>query len=181
MKFDIENYESMTVEEKLAALEAYEPKDLVSKAALDKAASEAASYKKQLREKMTEEEARKAQDAEALEALKNRVMELENERAVNSYVTSYLALGYDEKLAKSSAKALADGDMVTVFANQKAHVEAQEKALRAEILKSTPRPTPGDGNGTGMTLEKLRALSPAERYEFSVKNPDEYRNLYGGN
>ena len=38
-----------------------------------------------------------------------------------------------------------------------------------------------DGNsGGGMTLEKLRKLSPAERFDFSVKHPDEYKSLYGG-
>ena len=183
MKFNIENYENMTPEEKVAALEAYEP-DLsgyVQKSVFDKTASEAAAYKKQLREKMSEDEAQKAKEAEERAALEARVKELENERAVNSYVNSYLAMGYDEKLAKSSAEALAKGDMATVFANQKTHAEAKEKALRAEILKATPTPTPGKGDGSGMTLEKLRALSPAERYEFSVKNPEEYRTLYGGN
>lgn len=182
MKFKIENYDSMTLEEKLAALEAYEPdmSGFVSKEAFDKTASEAAAYKKQLREKMSEDEAAKAREAEERAALEARVQELENERAVNSYTNSYLAMGYDEKLAKSSAEALAKGDMATVFANQKTHAEATAKAMKAELLKSTPAPTPGK-DGTGMTLEKLRGMSPAERYEFSVKNPEEYRTLYGGN
>lgn len=39
----------------------------------------------------------------------------------------------------------------------------------------------GDPNsGAGMTLEKLRKMSPSERFEFSLKNPDEYKELYGG-
>lgn len=39
----------------------------------------------------------------------------------------------------------------------------------------------GDPAGSGdMTLEKFRALPPAERYEFSVNHPDEYKQLYGG-
>ena len=37
----------------------------------------------------------------------------------------------------------------------------------------------GDGS-SGMTLEKLRAMSPAERFEFSTKHPDDYKTLYGG-
>jgi len=36
-------------------------------------------------------------------------------------------------------------------------------------------------NAGDMTLEKFRALTPTERYEFSVNHPDEYKNLYGGN
>ena len=33
----------------------------------------------------------------------------------------------------------------------------------------------------GMTIEKFRKMSPAERYNYSVTNPNEYKNLYGGN
>ena len=115
----------------------------VKKDALDKANSEAASYKKALREKMTEDEAKAAKEAEERAALEARVKELEYDKAVGGYVTSYVAMGYDEKLAKATAEALAKGDMETVFANQKIHAENREKALRAEILKSTPRPDGG--------------------------------------
>ena len=62
MKFQIENYENMTVEEKLAALEAYEPdmSGFVAKSAFDKTASELAAAKKSIREKMTEDEAKQS-------------------------------------------------------------------------------------------------------------------------
>lgn len=182
MKINIENYENMTPEEKLAALEAYDPeKDgFVSKATFDKTASDLAASKKQLREKQSDEEAKAAKDAEEREALLKRVEELEHERAVNSYVNTYLSMGYDEKLAKASAEALAKGDMATVLANQKSHNESREKALRAEILKETPPPAPGNPD-PGMTKEKLRGMSAQERYEFSVNHPEEYRNIYGGN
>lgn len=182
MKINIENYDSMTPEEKLAALEAYDPeKDgFVSRSVFDKASSEAASYKKQLREKQSDEEAKAAKDAEDRAALMARLEELEREKAVNGYITSYLAMGYDEKTAKSSAEALHKGDMATVFANQKTHNENREKALRAELLKETPPPAGGNPDN-GMTIEKFRKLSPQERYEFSVSNPEQYKTLYGGN
>lgn len=38
----------------------------------------------------------------------------------------------------------------------------------------------GDNGAGGMTLEKLRAMSPTERFEFSTKHPDDYKTLYGG-
>ena len=182
MKINIENYDTMTTEEKLAALEAYDPeKDgFVSRSVFDKASSEAASYKKQLREKQSDEEAKAAKDAEDRAALMARLEELEREKAVNGYVNSYLAMGYDEKTAKSSAEALANGDMATVFANQKTHNENREKALRAELLKETPPPAGGNPDN-GMTIEQLRKMSAKERYEFSVSNPEQYKTLYGGN
>lgn len=192
MKIDvknIENYESMTAEEKVAALEAYDTdlSGFVPKSTFDKTASDLAAAKKQLREKMTEDEAQKAREAEEKAAadarnaeLEARVKELETEKAISGYVNSYLAMGYDEKMAKSSAEALAKGDTETVFKNQKAFAENREKALKAELLKETPPPA-GGSPSKGMTLEDFRKMSPQERHDFSVKNPEEYKNLYGGN
>lgn len=37
----------------------------------------------------------------------------------------------------------------------------------------------GDNGAGGMTLEKLRAMSPTERYEFATKHPEDYKTLYG--
>ena len=145
----IEGYSEMTAEEKLAALEAMELPEpdftgWVKKDALDKVASEAASYKKQLREKMTAEEEKAEREAEERAALQRRVEELERERTIHGYISNYLAMGYEEKLAKSTAEALVAGDMETVFENQKTFATTREKALRAEILKSTPRPAGGN-------------------------------------
>lgn len=181
MKFQIENYESMTPEEKVAALEAYEPdmSGFVAKATFDKTASDLAAAKKSLREKMTEDEAKAAKAAEEHAALLARVQELEHERAVSGYMNAYLAMGYDEKLAKSSAEALAKGDMDAVFKNQKIHADNREKALRTELLKGTPPPAAG-GNDTGMTKEKFSKLTLAEKAEFAEKNPETYKEFYGG-
>ena len=133
-----------------------------------------------MRAKQTDEEAKAAKEAEEKASLLARVEELEKEKAVNNYVASYLALGYDAKLAKATAEAVVKGDMATVFANQKSHMESREKALRAELLKETPPPAAGNPD-TGMTLERFKKMSPQERYDFSVANPEEYKNLYGGN
>lgn len=144
MKINIENYESMTPEQKIAALEASYADGEKMKSALDKATSEAAAFKKQLRERMSEDEAKAAADAEEKAALVARAEKAEHALAVNGYAKSYLAMGYDEKLAQSTAEALAKGDMATVFANQKTHTENREKALKAEWLKGTPRPDGGN-------------------------------------
>lgn len=182
MKIEIEGYENMTVEEKLAALEAYEPdmSGFVPKSVADKHASEAADYKKRLREKQTEEEAKAAKEAEEREALEARVKELEHERAVNGYMAAYTAMGYDEKLARASAEALANGDTETVFKNQKEFHAAREKTLRAEILKATPAPSAGAPT-TGITKEAFDAMGYKERAALFNENPELYNQLNGGN
>lgn len=181
MKFQIENYESMTPEEKVAALEAYEPdmSDWVRKSVADKHASEAADYKKKWRDALSEDEAKKAQEAEERAAIIARAEKAEHALAVSGYEKAYLAMGYDAKLAQSTAEALAKGDMDTVFKNQKIHADVREKALRTELLKGTPTPAAGKTDD-GMTKEKYSKLTLAEKAEFAEKNPDTYKEFYGG-
>ena len=179
MKINIENYENMTPEEKLAAWEAFDPEKegFVSKTVFDRKASEASDLSKQLKARMTEEEAKAAKDAEERATLIARVEELERERAVNAYTTAYLGMGYDEKLAKATAEAIAKGDMNTVFANQKTFNEAREKALKAELLKSTPTP-PAVGADSGMKKEDFMKMSLGEKQKFAAENPEAYANFY---
>lgn len=179
MKINIENYENMTLEEKVAALEAYEPdmSGFVSKATFDKKASEAAELSKQLKSRMSEEEAQKAKDAEDRAALVARVEELEREKKVSGYMSSYLAMGYDEKLAKSSAEALANGDMDVVFKNQKTFAENREKTLRAELLKQTP-PPPAGGKEAGMSKVDFDKMNLIEKQQFARENPELYASFF---
>ena len=182
MKHNIPGYEEMTLEEKLKALEGYEPdmSGFVSKAVFDKTASEAANYKKQLRDKQTDEEQRLAREAEEREKLMARVQELERDKHVADLTSKYLALGFDSSLALKTATSHADGDFDKVFANIATLIQSKEKTIRAEMLKSTPEPKVGGVEST-MTLGALQKMSPAERLQFSIDHPNEYKQLYGGN
>lgn len=179
MKFQIENYESMTPEEKVAALEAYEPdmSGFVAKATFDKTASDLAAAKKSLREKMSEDEAKAAKEAEDRAAIMAELEALRAEKMVAGYTNAYLAMGYDEKLAKASAEALAKGDMEAVFKHQKTHAENREKALRTELLKQTPPPAAG-GSDTAMKKEDFAKLSLLEKQKFAKENPEIYASFY---
>ena len=180
MKINIENYEEMSVEEKLAALEAYEPdmSEYVSKITFDKTASDLAAAKKALREKQTDEEAKAQKESEERAALVARVAELEKEKTINGYVNSFLGLGFDEQTAKQTAEALATGDMDLVFINQKKHIEHREKLLRAELLKETP--PPAGGKTVTKTREDLLKMSLAEQVKFATENPEQYNEIFGG-
>lgn len=178
----IEGYADMTPEQKLAALEGYDMPDpdysgFVKKDVFDKTASELAAKKKELAEKMTEDEKKQQKEQEERDELQSKYDALLHKSLVSDYKAEYLAAGYDEKLATDTAEAMTKGDTAKVFANQKKHLEAVEKKVRAEALKDTPKPT-GDGDSKTMTLEKFRKMSPQERYDFSVKNPEEYKSLY---
>ena len=106
MKIDtsrIDGYQNMTVEEKLAALEGFEleappPDDKEIqrlKDALSKSNSEAADYKRQLRAKMTDDEAKAAEEA-------RRAALEEREKAFYANVEKQTKLL--EQIAASAAK-----------------------------------------------------------------------------
>ncbi len=181
----IEGYAEMSAEDKLKALEGFDIPDpdysgYVKKDVFDKTASELAGVKKQLKDKMTDDEAAKQKEQEEREELQSKYDKLLRESEISKHKAKLLGLGYDEKLADETAEAMADGDMEKVFANQKKHLDSVEKRVRADALKDTPKPTP-DGDSKTMTLDKFRKLSPAERAAFFEEHPEEYKELYGGN
>ena len=140
----------MTAEEKLAAIENYEIPDpdysgFVKKELFDKVSSEVAGYKKKEFERMTEEEAAKAKAEEERAAMQARLEELERDKQINEYTAQFLGIGYDKELARETAEALQQGDMNMVFLNQSKFAAAREKALKAELLKDTPKPAAGNG------------------------------------
>ena len=156
----IDGYADMTPEQKIAALEAFETEDpdysgYVKKDNFDKTASELAAKKKELNEKLTEDEQKKQKEQEEREELQSKYDKLLRESEVSKFKAKLLGMGYEEKLADATAEAMADGDTEKVFAP--------------------------DGDSKTMTLEKLRKMSPQERYYYSVKNPEDYKALYTNN
>ena len=175
--------EGMTIED-ILSLEVEEPK--ADKAAyeslkkrFDEVASEAAGYKKQLRAQMSEADQKAAAEAEKLAEIIAERDKLKAEKAIAENSKGLIAIGYDEDLATEVATALLNGDTETVIKAQAKFVDAQKKAVLAEAVKNTPIP-PAGSSGVEMTKESLRKLSPMERFEFAQKNPEQYKQIYGG-
>ena len=178
--------EDMTLEEIETALADIEfPEDQTAeverlKTANSKLSSENAEWKRKHREALSEEE-RKAQEvADELKQLREQNEMLLRESNVSKHKAKFLGMGYEEALASDAAVAMVDGDMEKLFSYQQKHQEALEKKIRADALKGTPKPVPDKRDGA-VTLEDLRKMSTQERLEFSQKNPEEYKSLYGGN
>ena len=178
--------EGMTIEEIETALADIEfPEDQTAeverlKTANSKLSSENADWKRKHREALSEEERRSQETADELKQLREQNEKLMRESNLSKHKAKFLAMGYEDALATDAATAMVDGDMEKLFTYQQKHLEAHEKKIRADALKGTPKPVPDKADGA-MTLENLRKMSAQERYEFSQKNPDEYKTLYGGN
>lgn len=182
--------EDMTLEEVEQALEGInlvDPAKLpksVSKEIFDKTASELARVKKELKElqekNMTAEEKLKLELEKAAESQAQYKRELSKLRAREIFVTAGLSeedytplidivVSEDEEVTKARAKS-----MVDVIASQK---KAVEKTVKAELLKDTPKPEPGDPS-KGITLDDFRKMSLMDKQRFARENPELYQEIY---
>lgn len=184
----IENYDTMSAEEKLAALENFELDDIESlkkeveryKASNSKANSEVAEYKKQLKEKMSEDEKKAAEAKEAQEKLVNEYNELKKKVCISENTSKFQELGYGKDEASICANAIAEGDLETFFATQKKHNETLRDSIKTELLKQTPKPESGAGEPKKVTKEEFQRMGVLELTEFKKENPDAYAELMKG-
>lgn len=142
--------EDMKPEEKLALLDSFEFETAetagktISKDLYDKLATEHAATKKALKERMSDDERKEAERTANETALREELEQLKKERAESGFKARLLEAKYSAEDAAKLAKSAAEGDMTAFFdALAKANV-ATEKAIRAEIMKATPRPDGGD-------------------------------------
>lgn len=162
----IQGFAEMSDADKVTALlglDLPDPVDMsqyVDKKTFDAKASEAANLSKQLKAKMTDDEAAKAQADADRKALEDKYTELLRKSTIAEHTARFIAMpGYDEKLARETAEALFDGNMDKVFENQQKANAAYEKKLRADLVKQDPKP---DGAG-GDDQEKDTAVEFAKK------------------
>lgn len=150
----ITGYAEMSAEDKLKALEAFEYEDNAAelekqKAAVSKANSEAAEWKRKHNALLSEEDKKKQEQEDKFASMEKELSELREAKRVSGFKAKFITQGYDEVLAEDTAKAMADGDSAKVFANQQKFLDEFAKQVKADALKKTPKPTPGTGGGTG--------------------------------
>ena len=150
MKVDvskIDGYNEMSAEDKIKALEAFEfeaPKQTDDgeikklKEALSKSNSEAASWRRQLHEKMSEAEKAEADRKEREQQIEEELKTLRKDKTIATLEKAYLAAGYPADLAAASAVAQAEGDTDTVLKNQMSFLTETRKKLESEALNKQP-------------------------------------------
>lgn len=116
------------------------------KKASDMATSEAASYKKQLREKQTAEEIALQEKAEKEAEREEQFQKLLRENTITKFEKNFLALGYPADLAAKAAEAQCDNDTDELFSIQQTFIEEKEKAMKADWMKSMPNPPAGNSD-----------------------------------
>lgn len=190
----IEGYADMSAEEKITALENYKFNDVSAdlaaaqeenkklKDATNKATHERSVADKELKALKEQIEKGEGMKDTALADLQAKYDTLVRSNTISEYKANLVSQGYDLKLASETAEAMADGDMSKVFENNQKFIESHDKAIKADLLKQTPRPGAGGTGDPGtptMTAEKFRKLSTEEQIAFKNEHPDVFKRLTG--
>ena len=139
----IENYQNMTAEEKVAALEAYtfdapapeaDPNVENLKRQISRANGEAASWKQKFHERLSEQEKAEATRNEELENLKAELNLFKTNDRINSYKAKLLEIGYDAESANSLAKSLPEGVEDSFWEVQKAFLANNAQKIKTDLL-----------------------------------------------
>lgn len=86
----------------------------------------------------------------------------------------------------TSAEVADDGSVSGLADEIKKLSDGKDTAFLFEQKQSAPQirgaksAEKGDREVGGVTLQTLKAMSPADRYSYSVNHPEDYKQLYGG-
>ena len=148
--------------------------------AKDDATSEAAEYKRQLREKMSEAERLEEERKEELERLKTENATFKQNALLSEYKAQALSMGYSDDLATRRAEAMAKGDFTAMAEVDKAFIIAHDKEMEANAIKNSPKPPVGgtDPSKSGtVTPEQFKKMGYAERAKLYENDPELYNEL----
>ncbi len=184
----IEGYATMTPEQKLEALEAFEYDDGASviaalRASVTKANGDASKYK---RERDTANHARDVAAADnqtVIDTMQNEIKELKRQARQSSYTARLLALGCGDEAARTMAESLSAAELSderaeALFAGLKSQLEATSKKAKSDAMVGASAPPAGGTGGQAMTLESFRKLPLDRRAEYASSHPEEYRHMY---
>lgn len=131
---------------------------------------EAEEWKTKYQSTLSEQEKAEADRKAAEEARDKEFAELKRDNSINKFKARYMALGYTEELAQSSAEAKVDGNDELLFANEQAFLKARDEKLKADLLKSQPELQAGSPpKGTLKKEEILKIKDTEERQRAWAK------------
>lgn len=145
--------EGMTAEEIVAELENVSlPQDRADeierlKNAVTRANAEVAEHKRKLKDKMSEDEKKSAEEAERIATIESENKELKKKIAISEYTAKFMASGLDADMASKSAEAAYAGDIDTVIANYNAKIAGVKESVKAELISATPGMKGGSTSG----------------------------------
>ena len=148
------------------------------KKAQERAASEAAEYKKKYNAKLSEKERVDAEKAEREAEREEQFQQLLRENKINKLEKYYLGeLKYTPDEASQMAIAEVDDDFDAKLKIQLAVDKRKKKEYEAEFIKSRPQMNAGTGDGKIVTLEQFTKMGATERVKLKRSDPEGYERL----
>lgn len=146
------------------------------KKAQEKASSEAAEFKRQLRARQSEDEIALQEKAEKEAEKDELIKKLTRENTINQLTKNFLALSYNSDEATNAAIAQYDGETEDLF---KIQSEVQQRLLaeqKNQWLATRPDLNVGVGDEQPtMTKEQFENATMPEIVEFKAKFPETYK------
>lgn len=136
------------------------------KRAMDKAASEAADYKKKYNATLSEKEQADMAKAEEQARRDERLAELERVNSIHEFTENFLDLGYDKETATKAATAQVDGDIETLFKLQKKVMDERVLAKEQELMRDIPRAR--TGVYASMTKDQILAIKDRDEMRRAI-------------
>ena len=137
------------------------------KTSFDKASSDVADFKRKERERMTEDEKKKAEDAEKEAYYKN----LEREHSLFKYSEDLDDIT-DAKVKNEIASLFADGEIKKALAKfkewRKKDRSEMEKSIREELMQTNPQPSAQGGTTAVKTKADILAIPDAELRQAAI-------------
>ena len=165
-----------SMEELKAMLEQLKAENTKLKGAQSNASAEASKYKKQLQERMSEQEKAANETKELIERLQAENTAMKRERTLAEHVSGYLELGFDAESAKKAAEFTVDGDFSAMKRTFRDFMTAHDRELLADNMRSTPRPGAG-ASEPAVTKDQFEKMSYMERKRIYDEQPDLYQEL----
>ena len=168
--------ESTDLDKRIRQLEAENAK---LKQSVTNASADASKWKKQLQEKMTEEERTKAEQDAANAAMQQELELLRNERNVANHKAQFVSIGFDEDTAQEVAesfKTVKPDDLTVLFAGIRKFIESHDKSIRSQNLMSNPVLNGGEAKKK-MTKEEFDKMGYKERVAMLQSDPDLYHEM----
>ena len=177
----IDGFSEMTAEQQVQALLGFEYDDGSAqnaklKAAVDKATSEAASFKKQLNAKMSDDERKQQENEAAMAEMQAKIAEYEKRDKISTAKAAFLTAGFDERAAAIAAEAFTGGDIESLAGALKTYKSAIETQTKSSLMAGNPKPE----GGVEPKLRTKEDILKIEDYSEQQAAIEEYMAANGG-
>ena len=169
--------DDVSIEDLKAQIEQLQADNEKLKQATTNASSDAAKYKKELRERMSEQERKAEEEAEEKRKLIERLEELETASRNEKGRAGFIGVGFTDSAARDATEAFYKGDAEAFTALLKTFLTDHDKALKAEGIRNTVPPASGGVQPQTITKEQFDKMSYRELNELYAKDKDTYDRL----